>query len=344
MCIIVSKEKGVKLPTKKILENCFNRNSDGAGFMYVKNNQVMIDKGYMTFEDFYKRLKELKKEFGNDLTDKALVMHFRIGTHGNNDKETTHPFPISSNENELRKLKTTTNVGMAHNGIIPYYGYYTLLSDTQAFIKDYVSIFRDLDKHFYKNERVMKLIEKTANSKLCFLDNQENIYYLGEFVENEGVKYSNETYKSYTYSYKPWYATNTTTDTTKTENADTSKKLNDYTYNDLYYYDDKYYDKYYDDYYLEYGKNAKYSELLEVEEYLYNHKDYRLLDVGEYYEENGDIYDVSSNDILLYNTKNGKLYEWINGGISFIAANVKVYNEFAFNNNNNELINAKIGA
>ena len=63
MCIIVSKEKGVKLPTKKILENCFNRNSDGAGFMYVKNNQVMIDKGYMTFEDFYKRLKELKKDY-----------------------------------------------------------------------------------------------------------------------------------------------------------------------------------------------------------------------------------------------------------------------------------------
>lgn len=333
MCIIVSKEKGVKLPTKKILENCFNRNSDGAGFMYVKNNQVMIDKGYMTFEDFYKRLKELKKEFGNDLIDKALVMHFRIGTHGNNDKETTHPFPISSNESELRKLKTTTNVGMAHNGIIPYYGYYTLLSDTQAFIKDYVSIFRDLDKHFYKNDRVMKLIEKTANSKLCFLDNQENIYYLGEFVENEGVKYSNETYKSYTYSYYNWYNTNATTDTNK--NTDISKKLNDYNYDDLYYYDD-------DDYYFEYGKNAKYSELLEIEEYLYAHKDYRLLDVGEYYEENGDIYEVPNGDILLYNTKNGKLYEWLNGGISFIAANVKVYDEFAFNTN--ELINAKVGA
>ena len=94
---------------------------------------------------------------------------------------------------------------------------------------------------------------------------------------------------------------------------------------------------------MEYGKNVKYSELLEVEEYLYTHKDYRLLDVGEYYEENGDIYDVSSKDILLYNTKNGKLYEWVNGGISFIAANVKVYDEFAFNNNN-ELINAKVGA
>ena len=50
---------------------------------------------------------------------------------------------------------------------------------------------------------------------------------------------------------------------------------------------------------------------------------------------------MSSKDILLYNTKNGKLYEWVNGGISFIAANVKVYDEFAFNNN--ELINAKAG-
>lgn len=330
MCIIVSKEKGVKLPTKKILENCFKRNSDGAGFMYVKNNQVMIDKGYMTFEDFYKRLKELKKEFGNDLTDKALVMHFRIGTHGNNDKATTHPFPISSNEDELKKLKTTTNVGMAHNGIIPNYGYYTLLSDTQAFIKDYVSIFRDLDKHFYKNERVMQLIKKTASSKLCFLDNQENIYYLGDFIEDEGVKYSNETYKpySYLYSYYPCYNNSMST------NTNTSKNLKDYTYDDLYYYDE--------DYYLGYGKTMKYSELLEIEKYLSTHKDYRLLDVGEYYEENGDIYEVSNDDNLIYNTKNGILYEWLNGGISFLATNVKVYDEFEFNTN--ELINAKVGA
>lgn len=337
MCIIVSKEKGVKLPTKKILENCFKRNSDGAGFMYVKNNQVMIDKGYMTFEDFYKRLKELKKEFGNDLTDKALVMHFRIGTHGNNDKETTHPFPVSSSESELRKLKTTTNVGMAHNGIIPYYGYYTLLSDTQAFIKDYVSVFRDLDKQFYKNERVMQLIKKTASSKLCFLDNQENIYYLGDFVENEGVKYSNDTYKpydpySYSYSYYPWYSANMNKNTSVSTSANTTKKASNYAYNDLYYYDD---------YYTEYGKSAKYTELLEIEDYLSTHKDYRLLDVGEYYEENGDIYEVADGDILIYNAKTKRLYEWVNGDTSLLATDIKVYDEFEFNTN--ELINAKVG-
>ena len=103
MCIIVAKEKGKQLPSKKILETCFDNNHDGAGLMYVKNNQVVIDKGYMTFKDFYKRVKELKKEFNSDLTDKAIVFHFRIGTSGENDKKTTHPFPISNNSEDLRK-------------------------------------------------------------------------------------------------------------------------------------------------------------------------------------------------------------------------------------------------
>ena len=41
MCIIIAKNKENRLPTKEELQQCFNRNSDGAGFMYVnKNNNV----------------------------------------------------------------------------------------------------------------------------------------------------------------------------------------------------------------------------------------------------------------------------------------------------------------
>ena len=80
MCIIVAKEKGQKLPSKDILKTCFERNNDGAGLMYVQDNKVVIDKGYMTFKSFYKRIKKLQKRFNSDLTDKALVFHFRIGT------------------------------------------------------------------------------------------------------------------------------------------------------------------------------------------------------------------------------------------------------------------------
>ena len=147
MCIIVAKNKGVELPTKKTLKQCFERNKDGAGIMYVKDNKVIIEKGLMTFQEFYQKLRSIKREFGGDLTNKAIVMHFRIGTHGENDKATTHPFPISSNFNDLRATYFETDIGMVHNGIISAYNYDSVLSDTQTFIRDYVSVFKDLKKN-----------------------------------------------------------------------------------------------------------------------------------------------------------------------------------------------------
>lgn len=44
MCIIAVKEKGYKL-NEEYVKNCFLHNSDGAGFMFVDNNKVHIEKG-----------------------------------------------------------------------------------------------------------------------------------------------------------------------------------------------------------------------------------------------------------------------------------------------------------
>lgn len=200
MCIIVSKEKNVKLPSKKILKTCFINNSDGAGIMYVKNNKVVIDKGYMTFNSFYKRIKQLKKEFNSDLTDKAIVMHFRIGTSGGNIKENTHPFPISSNIKDLKSLHISSNVAVAHNGIISGYVYGSL-SDTQNFIKDFLEPLKELNKNFYKNDKILNIIDKELGGKLAILDTKETITYIGNFETENGVKYSNSTYKTSRYTY-----------------------------------------------------------------------------------------------------------------------------------------------
>lgn len=85
MCIIVAKEKNVGLPTYKQLLNCFEYNNDGAGFMYVKNNKVIIDKGYMTWKKFYKRYQKLCRKF-NNFENQSLIMHFRIGTSSGDRK------------------------------------------------------------------------------------------------------------------------------------------------------------------------------------------------------------------------------------------------------------------
>lgn len=214
MCIIVSKAKGVDLPTKATLKTCFERNHDGAGIMYVDNKSVVIEKGFMTFNALYKRIQELKFKYGNNLKDKALVIHFRIGTSGQNDKKTTHPFPITNNIDQLRATKTRTNLGMVHNGVIHDYVKGGNLSDTQHFIKDFVSVLYELDKSFYLNKHAQKLLNDTCKSKLCFLDKYENLTYIGNFIEDKGIMYSNATYKpithkdfwySYDYGYKHYF-------------------------------------------------------------------------------------------------------------------------------------------
>jgi len=318
MCIIVAKEKGKKLPNKSILETCFIKNNDGAGLMYVKNNQVIIDKGYMTFDSLYKRIEELKKEFNSDLTDKSLVIHFRIGTHGENDKYTTHPFPITNNRDELRKTKTTCSVGMAHNGIISEYNYDKVLSDTQSFIKDCVSVYKSYNKQFYKDKRIMSILEKSINgSRLCFLDNKENIYYIGNFIEDEGIKYSNSTYKQVQYNnyYSGYY------------NGNSGK-----------YYDDS--DYFYDEYYKrkyasQFNKTENKTELdidtteledLGLMDFIEKHPNYETLEVGDYYLLDGYLCEVLEDDYLMIDDKNN-LWEYLGNCVSLIGTNVNIYDK-----------------
>ena len=65
MCIIIAKTKTMRLPTETELRNCFSRNPDGAGFMYVDNEKVVIDKGYMDVNTFIKRFNKLCKRNNN---------------------------------------------------------------------------------------------------------------------------------------------------------------------------------------------------------------------------------------------------------------------------------------
>lgn len=202
MCIIVSKEKYKEIPKKEILQNCFENNPDGAGFMYVYNNKVHIEKGFMMFDSFYNRIMELDKKI--NLKKRSLVMHFRIGTSGKNDAETCHPFPISNDFDELRAVETTCQIGMVHNGIISSFAYDKVLSDTQNYVKDFVFNLYKLNKNFLNNKYTKNILNSSCNhTKLTFLDSNDRIYYFGDFVKDKnGIKYSNTTYeKSYYRTY-----------------------------------------------------------------------------------------------------------------------------------------------
>lgn len=205
MCIIVVKEKDKSLPQEKYLKNCFDNNPDGAGFMYVDNKQVVIDKGYMNYKSFMKRYKKLCKKY-NNFNDKSLIMHFRIGTAGANSRENCHPYPVHYDKNVLHKTYYKTNLGMAHNGIIHDYNpprEDKTTNDTQNFIMKYVyPLYKHYPK-FYKNKYIMEGMEDITNSKLAFLDKYDNIYLVGKFeTDEEGILYSNSNYLPYTPYYK----------------------------------------------------------------------------------------------------------------------------------------------
>ena len=85
MCIIIAKDKGISIPDRTILKNCFDNNPDGAGIMWNESEFVHIQKGFMLWKDFNEFLNSLSKRI--DLKLASVVMHFRITTHGR-----THQF------------------------------------------------------------------------------------------------------------------------------------------------------------------------------------------------------------------------------------------------------------
>lgn len=205
MCIIVAKRIGENLPEERILKNCFDYNNDGAGFMYNLNGKVYIEKGYMSFRNFYSRIIELDKEIG--LKDRGLVMHFRITTSGGTNPNNCHPFPISNKEKDLKALNFVTDVGVCHNGVIVDYipPKDSTLSDTQLFIKKYLYKIKRNNEDFLTNTSLLFAIEKTVGSKLCFLEADGNITTIGNFIEEEdGCLYSNESYLDLSDLYKSW--------------------------------------------------------------------------------------------------------------------------------------------
>ena len=192
MCIIAIKDKGINLPDETILETMFKHNSDGAGFMYAKDGQVHIKKGFMTYKAFKKAIDKIE-----NVKDIPLVMHFRIATSGGIDCGACHPFPISNKRKTLRKTDFVTDIGIVHNGVIPIAAPDNM-SDTMQYIAKKLFYYQKVQPNFYKQKSFMKRIENEIKSKMVFLTGNGDIYKIGDFVEEDGMIYSNHSYQSYT--------------------------------------------------------------------------------------------------------------------------------------------------
>lgn len=177
MCIAIYKPAG-KLINKENLAQCFKANSDGAGFLVAKNKQLIMKKGFFTFDEFY----DAYLPYANE----QCLIHFRIKTHGDINIDNCHPFMINK------------SLGFIHNGVISGFGLGTM-SDTSHFNS---TIFQPLVAK-YGNQvmfepAIQDLVEsRISYSKLAFLDRHGNhkLFNEDKGVWDNEVWYSNTSYK-----------------------------------------------------------------------------------------------------------------------------------------------------
>lgn len=179
MCLLVVQKPNAKMTNKQI-ENAWDRNSDGSGYSFCKDNKI-VTKKYMDLNDF-------KSNLNNDWNsnkDKVFLIHFRYATHGVCDVSNVHPFKVNN------------GLVFGHNGVINSVEDDNVLSDTQVFNN---TILKNLKSGFLKSDAIKKLIsEFIGNSKLAFLD-KNNRYtiinsYLGSWNKDKSIWFSNDSHK-----------------------------------------------------------------------------------------------------------------------------------------------------
>lgn len=197
MCIIIYKPQDKQFPSDQVLKTCFDNNPHGAGFMFANGYRVIIRKGFMTYEAFKKALDKARKAYGEAL---PYVLHFRISTQAGVRADNCHPFPLSSNMDDLRALRTATAIGVAHNGIISLTSSYSrtiTYSDTMDFITNYLSLIIDNMGYYDKKANLTLIARLIGSSRLAILNADKHCELIGAgWIEDGGCYYSNGGYKT----------------------------------------------------------------------------------------------------------------------------------------------------
>lgn len=204
MCLIIGAKKGTSKNSDflfEAIEKASLTNKDGIGYAFKKNNQnkIWISKG---FQDVDKFIKTLKKHHLKD--EDELIVHLRIGNKGAKSVEMNHPFVISSNADTiLSNAEYVNHPVLVHNGTLYDYSIHSSeFSDTFFFTKDFMSVpeITSLLKRDCKEfSRVFKEIIKM--NKLAFIFPDETpLTILGNFIEDEGYLFSNDSYKKKVYN------------------------------------------------------------------------------------------------------------------------------------------------
>lgn len=179
MCIIAIKKKGIKFPSVETVKTMCENNPHGFSMVVSDGRKAKVCKT-MNQEKFLDVYRKVLKKY--DYRTSSMFMHTRIKTHGSERLENCHGW----RENGLM---------FAHNGIL------SIVSRDD--MTDSETFFRDIFSPAYKvggwklGEKVIKAIIGT--SKFVFMDDKGNIHHYGHYIEDDGILYSNTTYRNCGY-------------------------------------------------------------------------------------------------------------------------------------------------
>lgn len=180
MCIIVYLPAGAGMD-RETLQTCWDANPDGAGYMFSQDGKLIIRKGFMDFEKFWRSFEKADRTAGAETN---FVLHFRIASHGKVNLENCHP-------HRIRK-----GLAIAHNGIIDCMDAKPKGkdSDTVLYVR---KILKNLPDGFLRSKGIRQLIRLTIDwSKLAFMDATGRVTLIGEEtgVWDDGAWFSNDSY------------------------------------------------------------------------------------------------------------------------------------------------------
>ena len=195
MCVICASAAGIRQPSESELLQMFLHNPQGAGYMRARGGKVEISKGFMSYAEF---IHAVRYERFTD--DDAVVYHFRISTQAGVIPQMTQPFPLTSDIAKCEMLDVSCPVGVAHNGIVRLTSDWSekRYSDTAHFIAEFMCyLLRNKDD--LRNPRILDAIQRMTDSKWAIMDGSGYIATVGNFINDDGLLFSNGTYQDVRY-------------------------------------------------------------------------------------------------------------------------------------------------
>ncbi len=169
MCLIIYAPNLKTARIRKVLlERAFYRHNDGAGLAYIKDGDVVVSRGYMTFDRFFLAFQQARSDVLANGKTGPLLVHFRRKTCGPANYVNTQPLTIYR-----RRLV------MAHNGV------FESLSEEGQAVSDSVRLSQTIRKlgwnfPFVKGQVEMLEVMCRERSKLVFLDNKGRALIVNE--------------------------------------------------------------------------------------------------------------------------------------------------------------------